>query len=126
MEKRDVTLKMGDQEYVVTPNFKALDDIQSRVADPMALILRVHATGKTPEFKDMANVFFYALRASDYDLELNDVKQLLFENGYTNYYEQYGDFLGLLTTGGKAVEEEGNRAQRRAGKSKSNPKAKAK
>ena len=123
MEKRDVTIKLGGEEYTLVPSFKALADISSKVSDPMHLIMRFQTVGQPPTFPQMAKVFHLAMRASGYDLSEDEVRELLFDEGYAAFYEAFGEYVGLLTSGGRAMEEEGNRAQRRAGKSKSKTKA---
>src|SRR5690625_803527 len=124
MEKRDVTIKLGGEEYTLVPSFKALADISARVGDPMHIILRSQTMGQPPAFPQMVKIFHLGLRASGYDLSEEEVGEMLFEGGYGEHYESFGEFLGLLTNGGRAMEEEGNRAQRRAGKSKEKPRAK--
>lgn len=125
MEKRDVTLKLGGEEYTLTPSFRALADISAKVGDPTHIILRSQTMGQPPSFTQMLKVLHLGLKASGYSLTEEEVGELLFEGGYAEYYEPFGEFLGLLTNGGRAMEEEGNRAQRRAGKRATKSKAKA-
>ena len=125
MEKRDVTIKLGGEEYTLTPSFRALADISAKVGDPTHIILRSQTMGQPPSFTQMLKVLHLGLKASGYSLTEEEVGELLFEGGYAEYYEPFGEFLGLLTNGGRAMEEEGNRAQRRAGKRATKSKAKA-
>lgn len=126
MEKRDVTLRLGGEEYVLKPTFQALADISARVGDPMGMIMRAQTLGQPPAFPQMIKVFHLGLKASGYRLTEEELGEMLFEEGYSEFYEQFGEYLGLLTNGGRAMEEEGNRAQRRAGKRQAKPKAPAK
>jgi len=125
MEKSDVTIKLGGEEYTLVPSFKALADISAKVGDPTHIILRSQTMGQPPSFTQMLKVLHLGLKASGYSLTEEEVGELLFEGGYAEYYEPFGEFLGLLTNGGRAMEEEGNRAQRRAGKRATKSKAKA-
>lgn len=125
MEKRDVTIKLGGEEYTLVPSFKALADISAKVGDPTHIILRSQTMGQPPSFTQMLKVLHLGLKASGYGLTEEELGEMLFEGGYGEFYEPFGEFLGLLTNGGRAMEEEGNRAQRRAGKSKAKPKAKS-
>lgn len=125
MEKRDVTIKLGGEEYTLVPSFKALADISAKVGDPTHIILRSQTMGQPPSFTQMLKVLHLGLKASGYSLTEEEVGEMLFEGGYAEYYEPFGEFLGLLTNGGRAMEEEGNRARRRAGKRETKSKAKA-
>lgn len=126
MEKRDVTIKLAGEEYTLVPSFKALADISTKVGDPTHIILRSQTMNQPPAFPQMVKVVYLALKASGYSLSEEDVGEAMFEGGYGEFYEPFGEFLGLLTSGGRAMEEEGNRAERRAGKPRAKPKAKGK
>ncbi len=115
-----VELEIGGEKLRLTPNPRSLMRVSKEIGDPMIMILQMQIGGKPPELVQVFRVIRIALEESGHSYDEDKFEQLMFDAGVESLYVPFAEFIGGLVNSGVIPREEkgGNRASRRAKKSK--------
>lgn len=106
-ERGEIEITLGGKQYVLRPTFEAFCEIEAELGDKLLPLVRRFYTGSVG-LRDVATVIYHGMKAAGSKVTLNEVGEMLVDDGINDFLGPVGMFLGTPLKANDEGTTEGN------------------